>query len=108
MTTPMTPSNPRPTLARGSGALQITGALRQLGVPETWLWPPRRRRKSGGFWRRQIHHVGVLELARRIYRVRIKSVHPDVPGGAHVAARDLNALWRKIRTAFARFGHTLE
>ena len=104
----MTTTKQRPTIARRSGALQITGALRKLGVPETWLWPHPRRGKSGSFWLRQIHHVGVLELARRLYRVRIKTVHPDTPGGSTAQALELNSLWRKIRRSFARFGHTLE
>jgi hypothetical protein len=98
----------RPTIARGSKALYLTGTLRRLGIPETLLWPHPRVTRSGSFWIRRINHLAVLELARHLYRVKIKSVHPDKPRGSTAQALELNSLWRKIRTAFARFGHTLE
>ena len=105
--------NPRPSditrLRKGkriSCSSHIVGLLKALGVPEQMLYV-RRLSREKSFWLRPINHLEVLEQARNLYRMRIRAVHPDKPGGCVELAIELNWLWDEIERRFRNRGHEL-
>jgi hypothetical protein len=110
----MTPDIKRHAPSRRIPSQAITG-LRRLGVPASMLYRPLRAssrsrywsRAEQGFWMRDLDYLAILERARTLWRAKLKSVHPDRPGGCSKRTRDLNALWGRVRKAFAAHGFTL-
>ena len=85
---------------------QIVGLLKSLGVPNRMIYV-RGARKNRSFWTRAINHLGVLELARKLYRVQIVYLHPDKPGGSLRRTLELNGLWSRVEKRFKKHGHQL-
>lgn len=94
------------TVFKCSGARYTVGSLLALGVPRAMLyrpWPS----VNGSFWTREIDHAGVLETARKLFRERSRSLHPDKPGGSLEAMTALNTSWRSIQRRFRQHGHAM-
>lgn len=91
---------------RPRGQTQVVALLKTLGVPNVMLYVKRGRGQS--FWHRNINHLAVLEMARRLYRLQMGQLHPDRPGGNNGRALELNRIWSRVRKLFKDHGHELD
>jgi len=93
--------------SRRLGRLRVPGLLNALGVP-LWVYQPRSRAyRNGSIWNRNINHLEVLEVAKRLYRKQAKIVHPRARGDCEEASVRLNYLWATIRERFKRQGYEI-
>ena len=92
--------------------VHVVTLLAWMGVPDRRLYLPRKMGGSnkhgefGGFWKRPINHLALLEEARERYLSRIKAAHPDRGGEARKAA-DLVKVWHMISSRFKTHGYEL-
>jgi len=87
------------------GTPQAVGLLKKLGV-SCKLTGWRANGRPGRFWNRNIDHLGVLYEARRCYRDKMRSAHPDA-GGSVLAAQALNDIWHRVERIFRKRGYEL-